>query len=325
MNFLRSVSLLGAALGALSLSTAFAQGTGAFPQRPVKIVVPVAAGGGSDLMARHIAERLGPLLGQSVIVENRVGANSVLAAQYALSQPADGHTVMMTNSVMALRTTLPNSPYDLRKDFDPLIQVGNGTYILYVNANLPVKNVKELIAYAKGNPGKMNFSSIGVGTAVHLCVELLAMRGGFSMTHIPYSGSTTSIAAVMSGDVQASVDALAVLRGQIDAGKVRALAVTSAKRWDLAPEWPGMEEAGVPNFDVTFWIAFAVKAGTPAAVNSKLGADIGRVLQDQGVKDYIRKLGTSVTGTPAAELAKITAREVQTWSDVIKSANIKLE
>ena len=325
MRFLRCISLLGAALGALTVSTAMAQGTGAFPQKPVKIVVPVAAGGGSDLMARHIAERLGPLLGQAVIVENRVGANSVLAAQYALSQPADGHTVMMTNSVMALRTALPNSPYDLRKDFDPLIQVGNGTYILYVNANLPVKNVKELIAYAKANPGKMNFSSIGVGTAVHLCVELLAMRGGFAMTHIPYSGSTTSIAAVMSGDVQASVDALAVLRGQIDAGKVRALAVTSAKRWDLAPEWPGMEEAGVPNFDVTFWIAFAVKAGTPSAINSKLGADIGRVLQDQGVKDYIRKLGTSVTGTPAAELAKITAREVQTWGDVIKSANIKLE
>jgi tripartite-type tricarboxylate transporter receptor subunit TctC len=322
MSCLRFAPMLAITAFCLSATHVLAQ---AWPQRPVRLVVPVAAGGGSDQMARLMAEKMTPLIGQPMIVENKAGANSVIAAQYILSQPTDGHTVILSNSVMALRTALPNSPYDMRKDFDAVIQVGSGTYILYVNPKLPVNNVKELIAYARANPGKMNFSSIGVGTAVHLCIELLAQKGGFTMTHVPYSGSATSIPAVIAGDAHASVDALALIKPHADAGRLRVLGVTSAKRWALAPEWPGMEESGVPGYDVNFWIGVAVKKGTPPGITQKLSADFGRVLQEQAVKDFIRKLGTNVTGASAEELTRITEREVQVWGDVVKSANIKLE
>lgn len=313
------------AVACLWLVGVHAMAAEAYPARPVKIIVPVANGGASDMMARIIAERLGPRLGQPVIVEARPGANSVIAAQYVLGQPADGYTVLLSNSVMTLRTALPKSPYDIRTDFTQVVQVGTGTYILYVNPALPVHSVRELIDYARANPGKLNFASIGIGTATHLCVELLAQLGDFRMVHVPYGGSAKSIQAVVAGDAHAAVDGLALLRGNIDAGKLRALAVTSARRWDIAPDLPGMEEAGVPGYDVKFWIGVSVRKGTPKEIVDRLSTEITHVLQEETVRQAIRKLGTSVTSAPGDELSRIAEREVTMWSDVVRKANITLD
>lgn len=323
MNFLRCVPLFGAALACLSMSAALAQGTAAFPQRPVKIVVPVAAGGGSDLMARHIAERLGPLLGQTVIVENRVGANSVLAAQYALSQPADGHTVMMTNSVMALRTALPNSPYDLRKDFDPVIQVGNGTYILYVNANLPVKNVKELIAHAKAKPNEANYAS--TSGVFQLTNELFKLKTGTAFEMIPFKSSNEMIQGVITGQAMIGFIDPTALMPQYKAGTVRILATTGAKRAADYPEIPTMAEEGVDDVVVSGNTALVAPAGVPQAILKKLETEVNAILKMPDVIERFKTLAVYPMGGPGEKFAAEAAADRAKWRDVMKAAKIPLQ
>jgi len=297
----------------------------AYPSKPIRMVIPVAVGGAADSMARIVADRITPRLGQPVIVDNRPGGNSQIGAAYVLAQPADGYTLLESNSVMTLRTAQPKSPYDMRTDFTQVMQIGVGTYVVYVNANLPVRNMRELFAYGRANPGKLNLASVGNGTATHLAIELLAQVGNFKMVHVPYAGSSTSIPAVVAGQADGGVDGWALIRGNVEAGKLRALGVTAAKRIDILADLPGMEESGVPGYDVKFWIGFSVKKGTPKEATDRLSREIGTVLADNQVKASIRNLGTSVTALPGDDLAKVVEQEVTMWGDVMKSANIKLD
>lgn len=205
------------------------------------------------------------------------------------------------------------------------MQFGIGTYVIYLKANLPVRNVRELFAYGRANPGKLNLASVGNGTATHLAIEMLAQVGNFKMVHVPYAGSSTSIPAVVAGQADGGVDGWALIKGNVDAGKLRALGVTSAKRIDILPHLPGMEESGVPGYDIKFRIGTSVKKGTPKEIVDRLGREIGVVLADPGVKASIANLGTSVTALPGDEPAKVVDQEVTMWTDVITKGNIKLE
>lgn len=315
-----------AALTALA-ATAPALAQDAWPSKQIKIVVPFAAGGTSDVLARVLAAQLQTNLKQTVIVDNRAGAGGVIGADSVAKSPADGYTLLLgTIATHAINPALlPRMPYNAAKDFAPVMLLGSISNVLLVGPDQPFKSVKDVIAAAKAKPGSLQFASAGQGTSQHLSGETFKLLAGVDITHIPYKGSAPAIQDVMGGAVPMSFETALVAAPQIKAGKVRALAVTSAKRARILPDVPTLQEAGVPGFDVASWQALYAPAGTPPAVVAKLNAELARIIEQPEIKTRMEALGLEHTANTPAQFAEFQMAEQAKWAKIIKDGNVKPE
>ncbi len=321
---LRRVAALGmlAAASALFLFSTGAQAEDKWPSRPITWVVPFAAGGSTDIVARTIGQEVSKALGQPVVVENRPGAAGAVGAGYVARAKPDGYTLFGgTISTHAINASLyKNLSYDPVRDFEPVCLIAYVPNVLMVDAKLPIHNVKELIAYAKSHPG-LSFASSGAGTSTHLAGELFADMIKVPMTHVPYKGSPQAIQDVAAGLVPFLFDQLTAGDAMIKAGKLRALAVTSPKRSALAPNVPTMAEAGVPGFEMVSWQALYAPHGTPKDVVQRLNAEVVRALKQPAVQQRMtQQLGMEVVGSSPAELAAFMGKEIPRWAELVKKS-----
>jgi tripartite-type tricarboxylate transporter receptor subunit TctC len=298
-----------------------------YPDKPIKIIVPAASGGPTDIPARLASQILQPKWGQPVVIENRPGAGGGIGARAVIASPADGYTLLAGNtSVLAVYPAVaPAAGYDPVKNFAPVAKVSESYQILVVSASSPWKTVKELVDDSKTNPGKFNVAHTGAGGLPHLTGELFAVRSGAKLTGVPYRSGGEAVTAVLSGAVQMSFESITILLPLIREGKLRALGITSSQRTPLAPDLPTMAEAGVPNYEVTTFNGIVAPAGTPANIVTMLNTAMNEGLSTPEMKATISRLGAvSPLGSPA-DFAKFIAGQHNKWKDVAKSANIKVE
>jgi len=316
-------ALIGAALACTPLMAAAQQD---YPNRPVAIVVPFSPGGPGDLTARFLATGLQNVLGQPFVVENKPGANGVLAAVAAAKAPADGYTLMqISSSHTANESLVPNRGYDLMKDFEPVASLNFTEMVLMVRNDLPVKTVAELIAYAKANPGKLNYASSGNGSAYHLAGELLKSQGGnLAITHIPYKSASTARGDLVGGHVDLMFDALPAGMELVKAGKVRAIATTAKTRSTVLPDVPTVAET-LTGFESTIFIGLMAPKGTPVAIVDKLHDAINKVLATPESKEFWAKQGAQPMVTSRAEYAKFLTNDIATLAQVVKASGAKVD
>ena len=297
----------------------------AFPDRPVKIVVGFAPGG-SDISARIIAQKLSELWGQSVVIENRPGAAGNIGADVVARAPADGYTLLLcVNSYTINTTAYRNLSWSLLRDFAPVGRFAVSPLVVVVNQNLPVKSVRELIDYARANPGKLNYGSAGSGTAPHLAGELFAMNAGLSMTHVAYKGSGPSVTALVANEVQLSFGALSAFDAFIKDGRLRALAVTTAERSPQMPQLPTVIEGGMPGFDADIWYGLLLPVRTPADVVQKVSADLGRVMADPDTQTRLRQRGLEPAYLDSRQMGELMTRDVARWKTVAERIKLALD
>ena len=303
---------------------ALAQG---FPNKPVKIVVPFPPGAATDTLARLLGQRLAETWGQSIVIDNKPGAGSIIGAQTVASAAPDGYTLFMGHigTHGANPALYAKLPYDPVKDFAPVALLVSIPNLLAVHPSLGVNSVADLIVLAKSKPGALNVGSPGVSTSAHLIISLFRSVTGADMTHVPFKGAAAAMQGIVNGDVQVAFDTVTSLLPHVRAGRVKALAVTSKERSVSAPEVPALAEAGVPGFDVSTWFALFVPAGTPRAVIDKLNADVVRVMQAKDLAERLVTMGMANTSGTPEQLASHVASEIARWGKVVKEANIKVE
>jgi len=323
MTLVRSIV---AVLTAIGLMTG-AVSAQSYPDRLVKIIVPQGPGGPTDLLARVAAQRLQTAYGQNVIIENRGGAGGVIAAKAAGSAEGDGYTLFMGNtSVLVLIPILSKTAsYDPARLFTPVARLAESYQVLVVHPSLPVKTVAELVAYAKINPSKLNYSSAGIGNTIHLAGELFNHSAGVNIVHVPYNSGAEATTAVLGGQVQMTFVNITGLPPLIADGKLRALAVTSPKRQALLPDVPTMIESGYPDFVVRAFFGIVAPAATPAAIVDKLNATINAEMTSNEMQTTLKRLGAEAGSGTAADFAAFIADERRRWSAVAKAANISID
>ncbi len=294
-----------------------------FPVKPVRYVVPFPAGTGNDIVGRLVAERLSRLWGQPVIVDNRGGASGSIGAAFVAKSPPDGYTLLHCNiapNAISL-SMIADIPYG-HKDFAPITRIGMPPNVIVVHPSVPFKSIKELVAYAKSNPGKLSYAASTVGTSPHLTMEWLKLRMKFDIVHIPYKSAAQGTSDVIAGQLPINITNLPFLVAQIQAGRLRALAVASAKRQPQLPDVPTMQESGVPDFEVNSWYGVCAPAGTPVALLDKLNADIHSVLRIPEVEQRLTDLGMPPAPTSREEFDRFIRAEIARWAQVIKDAKI---
>ncbi|HEV2008366.1 MAG TPA: tripartite tricarboxylate transporter substrate binding protein [Burkholderiales bacterium] len=295
-----------------------------YPAGPLRIISPYPPGGGTDILARTIGQKLNERFGQPVVVDNRAGANGTVGAALVAKAPPDGHTLLIVPAGYAANPALYKSlPYDQARDLAPVSHLASGPLVLVVHPALPVRSVKDLIALAKSRPGEINVGSAGNGSLPHLCAELFNASGKVKLTHIPYKGSGTAVIDVMSGQVPVYFMNVLQSLPLIKSGKLRALAVTSPQRTAIAPELPAIAEAGLPGFDMTNWYGMLVPAATPRDVINKLQQEVARVLNLPELKERLAGEGMTVVGSTSEEFAAFLARETAKYNRIIQAAGIK--
>jgi tripartite-type tricarboxylate transporter receptor subunit TctC len=323
---MKPLSSLAAALLAVSLvggAPAQAQSpTDKYPDRPIKLVVGYAPGGGNDIAARLIAKELTEILGQSIVVENRPGAGTNIGASYVARSAPDGYTLSLSSTALAVNVSLyPKLDYDPVKDFAPVAIFAQAPNLLIVSNKLPVSSVKELVAYAKKNPGKLNFSSAGSGSTQQLAAELFKTKAGITAMHVPYKGSAPSLNAVISGEADFTFVNIPSSKQLVDSGQVKALAITADKRFPAVPNIPTMEEAGIPGMDVSTWYSILAPAGTPPAIISKLNAAVNQAVERPAFNKVLEDMGTApMTATPEY-FQKFLAEEIVRWREIVRQSN----
>lgn len=313
-----------ALLAALVLCAGGAAAQDRYPQKPLRIVVPFAAGGSTDIFARLIGERLSGALGQPLVIENRAGAAGNIGAESVAKSAPDGYTLLMaTTGVMAINNSLyKNMSYDSSTDFDYVVFVASITNVLIVAADSPLQNVPELIAAAKRAPGKLSFASAGAGASTHMSAELFKIMAGVDLLHVPYKGSGPALPDVITGRVSMMFENMPGAMPHVRAGTVRALAVTGLRRTSALPEVPTLTESGVPGYESLSWSGIAVPAGTPRDVIARLNREINAILTAPEMRQRFADQGAeAVGGTPEA-FAEHAKRERDKWSRVIRDANI---
>lgn len=322
MLMLKSL-LVGMSL-AVSVTTALAQ---QFPSKPVRIINPFAPGGATDILARQMAQKLGEMWGQAVVVDNRAGASGAIGVEMVAKSPPDGYTLLIaTQTTHAANPALyAKLPYDAAKDFAPLTLAGSTPLALMVRPSIPAMDVKQLIAYAQKNPAKLVYASGGNGTSQHLTAELMKSMSKTYMLHIPYRGAGPALADLLGGQVDLMFDNLPTALPHINAGKLRGLAVTSATRSKLAPDLPTMAESGLPGFDLTTWFAFYAPAGTPAAVIDKISGDMRRVLAQPDMQQRLAAIGVDIIASSPNELAAFQRAEIAKWGKIVKDSGAKVD
>ena len=303
---------------------AFAQ---PFPAKPVKIIVAFPPGGGTDIVARVLGQKLGEAWGQPVVVENRAGASGTIGTEVAAKSDPDGHTLFMATmgNMTANQHLYANMSVDPLRAFAPITKVVDVHFVFMANPSLPAANVAELIALAKKKPGELAYSSSGPGGAPHLAMELFKRQAGIDLTHIPYKGSSMSINDLIGGRVMLSMDSLVQSAPHIKSGRLKALAVLGPKRSPLLPEVPTMQEAGVAGYSLTNWFGLLAPAATPKDVVAKIHGDVIRVLKDPEIIKRIGDLGADVVGNTPEEFGAAMRAESQQWAEIIKAVGIKGE
>ncbi|MBC7599281.1 MAG: tripartite tricarboxylate transporter substrate binding protein [Polaromonas sp.] len=326
MTPLFTLSALIVAAAATLLSPLGAAAQDAFPSKPIRMVLPFPPGGVTDLLARALADKLSPRLGQPVIVDNRAGAGTMLASEIVAQARPDGYTLLLAASSLGTAPLIYDKVnYDAIKSFTPITQVASVVHVIVVNPALPVKSVKELIAYAKANPGKLNYGSTGTGTSTHLEGELLKSMAGVYMVHIPYRGSGPALTDLVGGQLNLMVDALGSSGPFMKAGKLRALAVTTAKRSPSIPELPTVSESGVPGYEAMPWLGLVAPAGTPPAVVDRVYREVAKVLEDPEIKERFKGWGLDIIGNSPTEFASFLRKDIAQWNKVITNAKIKVD
>lgn len=297
-----------------------------YPTKPMRLVLPVAPGGGTDALARIIGPKLAEGLGQPIVIDHRSGAGGNIATEIIAKAAPDGYTLYMgLGNRFTVNPLLYKLAFDVSKAFAPITQLATAQYFLVVHPSVPAKSLKELIAFAKEKPGRLNYSSSGVGGPLHLAAELLKQRAGIDIVHVPYKGGGPAGAAVLGGEVQILFGSVASTLAYVKAGKLRALAVTSNKRSYLMPELPTIDESGYPGYNVTAWDGVLAPTGTPRSIVSRLHSEITKVLKMPDTRELFNRVGYEVTGTTPEQLAAIIKTETAIWAKVIKAANIKAE
>jgi hypothetical protein len=297
-----------------------------FPARPMRMILGFAPGGSTDLVARVLAQKMAATWNQQVVVDNRPGANGMIGADLVAKATPDGHTLLLSSiGPMAINASLYKMPYDIVKDFAPVTYTGNVTNLLVAHPSVPAANIKELVALAKAQPGKLTFGSSGSGGAPHMAVELFKILAKVDVVHVPYKGGGPAMADLVGGQISGSFASMPSSIPFVRTGKLRALAVTAPKRSPAAPEVPTVSESGIPGFSVLDWQGMFTTAKTPAAVVGKLNAEIKRALT---LPDVIEKLGTAgveIQTTSPEEWGRFVQSEIEKWAKVVKTAGIKLE
>lgn len=320
VTFARTCAL--AALGLAVLQCAYAQPR--FPARSIRIIVAYTPAGTTDILARAIGQKYTEAWNQPVIVDNRPGANGNIGTEFAARAPADGYTLLMaTAGTHGINPGLyPKLPYDAVKDFVPITLVATVPNIVVVNNALPVKNVKDLIAYGKANPGKLTYGSPGVGSTGHLSSELFKSMTGIGMVHVAYKGSAPTLQDLMAGQLQVVIDNIPPYLPQVKAGKIRALAVTSIKRSPAAPELPTVDEAGVKGYDAAAWFGLFAPAATPEDLVATIASETERILRLADVRDRLLGLGAQPAGISGEEFGRFVRDEIAKWAKVIRGASV---
>jgi tripartite-type tricarboxylate transporter receptor subunit TctC len=298
-----------------------------FPNRPVRLIVPFPPGGGTDILARPVAQKLGEKWGQPVIIENRAGAGGNIGTEAAARAPADGYTLVLgTVGTHAINQSLyRNLSYDATRDFVAITMVANTPNILVVNPSVPVKSVADLIALAKAKPGVLNYASPGNGTPPHLAAEIFKSMAGLSITHVPYKGSGPAMTDLLGGQVQMMIANAPVVIPLIKTGKLVGLASTSAQRPSMLRDMPTLSESGLQGYEADTWYGLFAPAGTPPDVVKKLNADVVAVLKSAEIQSFFTEQGAEVIGDSSADANAKVRTEVKKWHDVIQSIGLKLE
>ena len=314
-----------AVLAAMSFgSAAHAQN---YPNRPIKFIIPFPPGGGLDHTARTIQPKMQEALGQPLVIENKAGAAGIVGAEYAKNQPADGYTIFLGNTgTMGLYPALYEKlPYDARKDFAPVGQLISNTLVAVINAQVPAATLGEFIAWAKRNPGKVSYASGGSGAITHLAGEMLKVQAGIDMLHVPYKGSAPAVTDLIGGQVHLLIDVAAVSQQHVKSGKLKALAVTSARRNAGFPGLPTFDEAGLKGFQATGWQGILLPAGAPKEAIAKLADAIQKTMTDPGVRDKFQAVGSEATPTTPEAFGGFIDAEIGKWARIGKAANVKIE
>lgn len=306
-------------------ATAFAHAQ-EWPTRPITLVVPFAAGGTTDLVARPIAQALTEKLGQSVVVENKAGAGGTLAAGIAAKAAPDGYTIFLATVAHTMAPGLYKSlPYDFEKDFDPVTLAAQVPNVLIVHPSVPAKSVSELIAYIKANPGKVNFGSAGPGSTEHMSGELFRAMLGVDIVHVPYKGGAPMMTDLVAGQIQMAIETSGSATPHIQAGTVRALAVSTPQRSPYFPDLPTLNEAGLTGYDVTTWFGLMVPKGAPPAIRERLYRETSDVLKQPGIRARFKDMGAEPGGQSPAEVAAFIAAETAKWKKVAKESGAKID
>jgi len=313
-------------LNALLLVACFAAGAAlaqSYPSKPLRMVVPFPPGGSADILGRSVGQKLGERLGQPVVIDNRPGAGASIGAKAVAEAPADGYTLLLgTVSSHAMSPATNTVGYDPVKDFTPIAEIASIPFVVLVHPGVPVKNIAELVALAKSKPGQVTYASAGSGTSNHLAGELLGMAAGIKMLHVPYKGSAPALNDLLGGQVNAMFDLQLTAMPQIKSGKVRALAMTGAKRSALLPELPTVREAGVPGYEVTAWFGFFGPAGVPKPIVDRLNAELNAIMKLPDIRAKFAELGVETESGSAEEFAGFVRGEAGKWAAVIKAAGI---
>jgi tripartite-type tricarboxylate transporter receptor subunit TctC len=310
----------------LCLALSAAAAAQSYPTRPVRLIVPFAAGGPGDFLARTVSPKLTETLGQSIVVDNRGGANGQIATETTAKADPDGHTLLIISAGHTVNATLyPKLPYDSVRDFTPVIRLVSGPAIVVVHPSVPAKTVKEFIAYVRERPGKVNFASSGTGAPSHLAVELFKVMTTTDLVHVPYKGMAPGIVDLLGGQVQVAFPTMVAGLVHARAGRLRALAVTSAQRSAAAPDLPTMAEAGIPGYEATNWYGLVGPARIPPAIVTRLNGELTRILAIPDIRDRLSEQGMDPSSmTPQAFSAYIDS-EIGKWARVIKAAHVKAE
>ena len=298
-----------------------------FPNKPIRFVVPYAPGGASDVTARLLGQKMTDAWGQTVAVDNRAGANGIVALELVSKAPADGYTILMANlGPNAINPAVYSRlPYDPVKGFAPVTLTTLVPNILVINPYLPARNLKEVFALAKAKPGQMSYGTGGYGSSNHLSMELLKSMAGVNITHVPYKGDVPAMIDAMAGQIEMSVPTVVAASPYVKSGKLRAIAVTSSKRVGSLPDVPTVAAAGVPGFESVSWGGVMAPGGTPAFVVNKLNAEIVRILRLPEIQERLQALGAEVVGGSPAEFSAYLEAEIAKWSKVARAAGVKLD
>ena len=297
-----------------------------YPAKPVRIIVPLAPGGGSDIVARIVASELLNRWGQSVMVDNRPGGGSTVGTAIAAKAPADGYTLLVSSSSIAISPALyKNLDFDIRRDFAGITLISSQPSILAVHASVPASTVKELVALAKTQPGKMTYASAGSGSATHLGAELLKYTTGIDLVHVPYKSAGQATSALLSGESQILLTNMASVLPHMKSGRIKALGISASKRSALAPALPTVAESGIAGFEYSTWYAMLAPSGTPKFTVNRIQADLAALIKTSQMRDRFVSLGMETYGTTPAELEAYLDREIAKWGKVIRAAGVRAE
>jgi tripartite-type tricarboxylate transporter receptor subunit TctC len=303
-----------------------AQSPSAYPSKPIRFVVGFTPGGATDLVARTISQKLGDALGQPVVVDNRPGAASNIAAELVATSPKDGHTVFLGTVSTSINPTLYRKlAYDPVRDFAPVTQVTSTPFVVAVHPSLPVRSIKDLIAVAKASPGKLAYASAGSGSGAHLFTEMFANMRQVKLVHVPYKGAAPATTATISGETQVLFDNITTMLPVTRSGRLRGLAVTTAKRSAAAPELPTVAEAGVPGYDANAWFGMFVPAGTPQSVIDRLNIETVKIIKLPDTRERFLSLGAEPVGSTPAEFGNFFKAEVVKWGKVVESSGAQVD